>query len=185
MILKVVAESIKKKVVDACNQASSEMQTRFGSFFPDWKDKKKKPTILVAENNGEIEAASKDEKNLLKDKIFMKELSNELKDSYGIYEEITDSIIINVGRILKEFPTEQSQNDAVVLNTAHETVERYGGFEPTYLGQDIRWLDEGITEMYAREIARSISPTFQSRYSYSYSDFVEAVEYLSVKRHHI
>ncbi|MFA6489248.1 MAG: hypothetical protein WCT52_01055 [Candidatus Micrarchaeia archaeon] len=157
VVLLAVSASIVKKATEAYQKATNHIESGFKNFLKD-PDKKKETKLVIVESTKQAAKLLLEEDKFPLDDFFIRTAMDEIQNDEGIRSISGKLIVLNMERIKQQYSGEQGQEDALILTTIHETVEKYGGFPESYGQNRIKWLDEGITEMIARVITGDLFP---------------------------
>lgn len=156
-ILLAISASARKKATDAYHKATNYIESSFKNFLKD-PDKKRESKVVMVESAKRAAELLLDEGGISPTETLVRGIMGEIEGYVGLRSASGKLIILNMECIQRQYSGEESQQNALILTAIHETVEKYGGFPATYSQNRIKWLDEGITEMIAREISFKLFP---------------------------
>ncbi len=149
ILLAVISASLLNAAKEAYQKATNNIESNFKNFLKE-PEKRRKTKIHIAETTRSAAKLVLEEEGFTPTEQQVKSTIRNIQNDVGHYSE--NVIIINLEVVKRGASGEQAQKEALVLTIIHETVEKYGGFPETHRGCSITWLDEGTTELIARDI---------------------------------
>ncbi len=159
----------------------------YGAYMPKKPDKKDKEklNVRVAKNHKQAADAVVDsyKGRVNEDKLLsiraaaLKEFKE--KGTEGLYDEETNVVVINLQNIKAKYREKEFREACFCLTVIHETLHYLGSFGKTYKDHSLEWLDDGVTEILTRSIARNLyQNVVQDRWDPAYDDFRTAAAFI-------